>query len=101
MSNNLGIYQRGGGWIRHPVHSKRIESWGLDTRDVYGISDVFSCLSGECDQKRGMRFMVGDYVIMELVELKSGEAIEPSDGVEAEPVLTTIDRGASPVIRFR
>lgn len=81
---------------------RHIEStWGIKARNFYGMADVAADIAAECDEAAGMHYCAQGAVIAELLDPVSLEPIEMADGVEGEIVFTTIDREATPVIRYR
>ncbi len=80
----------------------RIErEWGIVARNYYGLADVAADLAGECGESEGMHFCGQGIVMAELVHPVSLEPVPMEDGAEGEIVYTTIDREATPVIRYR
>ena len=81
---------------------KHIEAtWGIKARNYYGMADVAADMAAECDEADGMHFCAQGAVIAELIDPVSLEPLEMGDGAEGEIVFTTIDRRATPVIRYR
>jgi len=81
---------------------KHIEAvWGVKARNYYGMADVAADMAAECDEADGMHFCAQGAVIAELLDPVTLEPLEMSDGAEGEIVFTTIDRRATPVIRYR
>ncbi len=81
---------------------RRIEhEWGIVARNYYGLADVAADLASECGESEGMHFCGQGLVMAELVNPVSLEPIGMEDGAEGEIVYTTIDREATPVIRYR
>jgi len=81
---------------------KHIEStWGIKARNFYGMADVAADMAAECDEATGMHFCAQGAVVAELIDPVSLEPLEMNDGAEGEIVFTTIDREATPVIRYR
>ncbi len=77
------------------------EEWGIAARNYYGLADVAADLASECGASEGMHFCGQGLVMAELINPVSLEPIEMQDGAEGEIVYTTIDREATPVIRYR
>ncbi|MBN2225502.1 MAG: phenylacetate--CoA ligase [Deltaproteobacteria bacterium] len=79
---------------------KKIEEfYGVDAFNSYGLSEM--CGPGvafECPEKNGMHIWEDRYLV-EVIDPKTLTAVEP--GVEGELVLTTLDRQAMPIIRYR
>jgi phenylacetate-CoA ligase len=80
----------------------RIEQeWGIVARNYYGLADVAADLASECGESEGMHFCGQGLVMAELINPVSLEPIPMEDGAEGEIVYTTIDREATPVLRYR
>ncbi|RJQ05411.1 MAG: phenylacetate--CoA ligase family protein [Bacillota bacterium] len=77
------------------------ETWGIDARNFYGLADVAADLASECEAKDGMHFVGQGCVVAELIDPDTGESREMTDGATGEIIYTTIDREATPVIRYR
>ncbi len=79
---------------------KRIEEfYGVDAFNSYGLSEM--CGPGvafECPEKAGMHIWEDRYFV-EVIDPKTEKPVGP--GVEGELVLTTLDREAMPMIRYR
>jgi phenylacetate-CoA ligase len=71
----------------------------LSATDNYGLSEVIGPgVAGECRQKNGMH-LFEDAFIPEIIDPESGEVLPP--GSVGELVLTTLNKEAYPMIRFR
>lgn len=78
------------------------ELWGAETvREIMGLADVMPGMWAECEDESGMHFTASKYVIVELTDPKTGKHLPWEPGVCGEPVYTTIDREATPIIRYR
>lgn len=77
------------------------EEWGIVARNYYGLADVAADLASECGEGAGMHFCGQGLVLAELVDPASLQPVPMTDGAEGEIVYTTIDRQATPVIRYR
>ena len=77
------------------------ETWGITARNFYGLADVAADLASECDQLGGMHFCGQLIVYAELIDPVTLEPLKIETGAEGEIVYTTIDREATPVIRYR
>lgn len=80
----------------------RIEQeWGITARNYYGLADVAADLASECGESEGMHFCGQGLVLAELINPVSLEPIPMEEGAKGEIVYTTIDREATPVLRYR
>jgi phenylacetate-CoA ligase len=79
---------------------KKIEElYGIDAFNSYGLSEMNGPgVAFECPYKRGMHLWEDSYYL-EIVDPITGSSL--SDGEEGEVVLTTLNREAVPIIRYR
>lgn len=77
------------------------ETWGIVARNFYGLADVAADLASECDYLGGLHFCGQLIVLPEIIDPTTLEPKKMEDGVEGEIVYTTIDREATPVLRYR
>ncbi len=77
------------------------ETWGIVARNFYGLADVAADLASECDHLGGMHFCGQLYVTAELIDPITLEPKKIETGSEGEIVYTTIQREATPVLRYR
>lgn len=81
---------------------KRIEkTWGITARNFYGLADVAADISAECGQSKGMHFCAQTALVTEIINPETLDPLPMASGVEGEIVFTTINREATPVIRYR
>jgi phenylacetate-CoA ligase len=73
--------------------------WGITVTENYGLSEIIGPgVSGECLYKTGMHINE-DCFILEVIDPETGEVLP--DGGEGELVITTIDKEAFPLLRYR
>ncbi len=77
------------------------EEWGIVARNFYGLADVAADLASECGEGEGMHFCGQGLVQAELIDPATLRSVPMVDGAEGEIVYTTIDREATPVLRYR
>lgn len=76
-----------------------IESiWNAELYDFYGISDIFGACAGMCQERDGLH-IAEDHLLVEVIDPVTGTAVP--DGGKGEMVLTTLQKQARPMIRFR
>ena len=84
------------------IRDKIRRGWGIDhVREAMGLSDVMAGMWAECEAGEGMHFTAQRYVAVELIDPESGAQVEWSEGSRGEPVYSTFEREATPLLRFR
>lgn len=80
--------------------SREIEKrWGIIATENYGLSEIVGPgVSGECVHKTGMHINE-DCFLLEIIDPETGEVL--SEGQEGELVITTIQKEAYPLLRYR
>lgn len=82
-----------------PATRQAIETlWDAELYDFYGISDIFGASAGMCAERNGLHFSE-DHHLVEVLDPLSGAPV--ADGEKGEMVLTTLQKRARPMIRFR
>lgn len=82
-----------------PETRQRIEAlWGASLYDYYGLSDIFGSCAGMCEEKNGLHW-AEDHILVEVIDRQSGEPV--AEGERGELVLTTLQKSARPMLRFR
>lgn len=80
----------------------KIESaWGITARNFYGLADVGADIAAECGQSKGLHFCAQGALAAELIDPETLTPIPMAEGATGEIVFTTINREATPVIRYR
>ena len=75
------------------------EKFGYTVLDVYGLTETMGPgVAIECMEQNGLH-LAEDHFYAEIIDPKTGEVLP--DGEWGELVLTTIDREATPVVRYR
>ncbi len=79
---------------------RRIEKeTGICAHDIFGMSEIMGPgVAGDCEARNGLHIFE-DHYYPEIVDPETGEALPP--GHEGELVLTTLDKMAMPLIRYR
>jgi phenylacetate-CoA ligase len=77
------------------------ETWGIVARNFYGLADVGADIAAECGVSKGLHFCAQGALVAEIVDPETLAPLEMKEGVEGEIVFTTINRQATPVIRYR
>jgi phenylacetate-CoA ligase len=78
---------------------KRIEeATGIKAYDIFGTSEMSGPLFTECHLQNGIHIWA-DLFLIEVVDPQTGEQV--ADGERGELVVTTLDKWAFPLIRYR
>jgi len=77
------------------------KTWGIVARNFYGLADVGADIAAECGASQGLHFCAQGALVAEIVDPETLASLDIQDGVEGEIVFTTINRKATPVIRYR
>lgn len=100
----LGIHKgffSGDAGLAIPGYRAQIEStWNMLARDIWGLGELGS-LAAECPYANGLHYIGQGLFVAEFIDPESGEPTPMVEGAVGELVLTTIDREAHPLIRFR
>jgi phenylacetate-CoA ligase len=89
----------GGGETSFRAHLEA--SWGARVTEAMGVGDIGPSLFGECEQQQGMHVGARGIVHVELIDHRTGAAVELRDGATGELVLTHLRHQAAPLLRFR
>lgn len=82
-----------------PATRQAIEAlWNAELFDFYGLSDIFGACAGMCSARNGLH-IAEDHLLVEVLDPATGEPV--ADGEKGEMVLTTLQKQARPMIRFR
>jgi phenylacetate-CoA ligase len=72
--------------------------WGIDARDMYGLSEIMGPgVAAECRDEKGALHVFDDHFLPEIIDPETGQA---TNG-RGELVLTTLTKEAFPVLRYR
>lgn len=75
------------------------EGSGIQAHDIFGLSEIMGPgVAGSCDAHNGLHIFE-DHYFPEIVDPATGAAMPP--GEEGELVLTTLDKWAQPLLRYR
>jgi phenylacetate-CoA ligase len=82
-----------------PATRQAIETlWNAELYDFYGISDIFGACAGMCAERDGLH-IAEDHLLVEVLDPATNRPVP--DGEKGEMVLTTLQKQARPMIRFR
>ncbi|MDJ0931716.1 hypothetical protein [Breoghania sp.] len=80
-----------------PETRARIEDlWGADVYDYYGLSDISGSCAGMCEEKDCLHWAEDHNIYVEVIDPETGKHVKTG-----EMVLTTLQKKARPLIRFR
>jgi phenylacetate-CoA ligase len=83
------------------VRERLAQDFGAFVTESLGNADLIPTYSANCDELDGNHFLAPDFMILEVVDPATGEALELEDGLQGELVATHIERGCVPLVRFR
>ena len=79
---------------------RKIESiWNMESFDIYGMAELYGPGTAiDCQYHNGLHVWE-DHYIVEVVDPKTGDVLEPEE--KGELVITTLTKDAVPLIRYR
>ena len=99
----LGLLGTEGG-LQDQNYRKKIEdTWGIKAINFnYGMAEVWSIFGSECYScQDGLNFVSNGNLYLELINPQNLKNIEIKPGSEGEMVVTTLNKEAQPIIRYR
>ena len=99
----LGLLGTEGG-LQDENYRKKIEdTWGIKAINFnYGMAEVWSIFGSECfNCQDGLNFVSNGNLYLELINPQNLKNIEIKPGSEGEMVVTTLNKEAQPIIRYR
>ena len=99
----LGLLGTEGG-LQDQNYRKKIEdTWGIKAINFnYGMAEVWSIFGSECfNCQDGLNFVSNGNLYLELINPQNLKNIEIKPGSEGEMVVTTLNKEAQPIIRYR
>ncbi len=89
--------------LEMPGFRKRIEdTWGMKAANAnYGMSDVLSNFASVCDEVYQLHFQGQGAVLAQLIDPSTCRDLTIEEGITGELVLTSLDREAQPLVRYR
>jgi phenylacetate-CoA ligase len=75
--------------------------YGARVTEAYGNGDVLPAFAATCEEADGNHFLVPDFVVLELIDVDTGEVLPWEDGARGELVATHLARECCPLVRFR
>ena len=83
------------------VRTKLQEDWGARVTEGLGNADMAPIIFSECPQQSGMHGNGQEYVLVEIIDPETEEALPIERGVSGELVYTSLERECVPLLRFR
>ena len=99
----LGLLGTEGGLQDQNYRQKIEDTWGIKAINVnYGMAEVWSIFGSECfNCQDGLNFISNGNLYLELINPENLKNIEIKPGSEGEMVVTTLNKEAQPIIRYR
>ncbi len=87
----------GGGFLTEGRRRALEKAWGADCYCMFGMSEVFGPMGGECRHKCGIHYP-DEYLLIEVVDPKTGQPVGP--GEYGVAVYTTLWDKGFPILRY-
>ncbi|WNJ99736.1 hypothetical protein L2D14_17975 [Thalassospiraceae bacterium LMO-JJ14] len=98
----LGLFGGEPGLDDPAFRARLQETWGMVPRNAnYGVSDVFCNFAAQCASDERLHFLAGDVLFPELIDPDTEAPLDMRAGQRGELVLTHLERGCQPLVRFR
>lgn len=100
----LGVHKgffSGDAGLAIPGYRAQIEAtWTMVARDLWGLGEL-GAPGAECPGAAGLHYVGQGLFVVELIDAESAEPVAVAEGAVGEPVFTTLEREAHPLVRFR
>lgn len=87
----------GGGFLSHERRKLLEKSWNAECYNMFGMSEMFGPMAGECRKKNGQHYL-SDYLMIEIVNPSTGKPVEI--GEVGVAVYTTLWDKGFPLLRY-
>lgn len=87
----------GGGFLSDERRKLLEKSWNADCYNMFGMSEMFGPMAGECRKKNGQHYL-SDYLMIEIVDPKTGNPVKV--GEVGVAVYTTLWDKGFPLLRY-
>jgi len=87
----------GGGFLSGERRKLLENAWGADCYNMFGMSEMFGPMAGECRQQDGLHYL-DKYLMIEIVNPSTGEPVK--DGEAGVAVYTTLWNKGFPLLRY-
>ena len=87
----------GGGFLSQERRKLLEEAWHAECYNMFGMSEMFGPMAGECKQKTGLHYL-NHYLMIEIVDPDSGKPV--GNGKPGVAVYTTLWDKGFPLLRY-
>ena len=87
----------GGGFLSSERRKILVDAWGAECYNMFGMSEMFGPMAGECKQKNGLHYL-DEYLMIEIIDPKTHMPV--SDGKIGVAVYTTLWDKGFPLLRY-
>lgn len=87
----------GGGFLSSERRKLLEQSWNAECYNMFGMSEMFGPMAGECRQKNGLHYL-DTYLMIEIVDPDTGKPVE--SGKPGVAVYTTLWDKGFPLLRY-
>lgn len=87
----------GGGFLSKGRRALLETTWQADCYNMFGMSEVFGPMAGECRMKDGQHYL-DDHLLIELIDPQTGKPVPP--GERGVAVYTTLWNKGFPLLRY-
>lgn len=97
MESKVSKLLMGGGFLSEERRKLLERSWNAECYNMFGMSEMFGPMAGECRKKNGLHYL-DQYLMIEIVDPKTGEPIP--NGKPGVAVYTTLWEKGFPLLRY-
>jgi phenylacetate-CoA ligase len=83
------------------VRERLAGDFGAFVTEGLGNADLIPVYAANCDELDGNHLLAPDFLLLEIIDPETGEAVALEDGAEGEVVATHLERECVPLVRFR
>jgi len=87
----------GGGFLSSERRKILEDAWGAECYNMFGMSEMFGPMAGECKQKNGLHYL-DEYLMIEIIDPKTHMPV--ADGEIGVAVYTTLWDKGFPLLRY-
>ena len=97
QNSKVRMLLMGGGFLSSERRRLLEKTWNADCYNMFGMSEMFGPMAGECRNKNGLHYL-NNYLMIEIVDSQTGKPVE--DGEPGVAVYTTLWDKGFPLIRY-